>query len=139
MCGGWSHIFDTFENVTRTHQDGDDVTSSGTPQLASAPDQLCHLLSRFEYIYCQHVLGRCFSPSKLSLHVLGCGPRFNNGSLLPHLEHHHDWFSHFCKVHGCDRQTDHITLSVAIGCVYVVLRCGLKMEDENGCLIQIHF
>jgi len=46
-------------------------------------------------------------------------------------------FSHFCRVHDCDRQTDrqtdrltnHATRSVTIGCMYV---CGTAMRPNNS-------
>jgi len=49
-----------------------------------------------------------------------------------------DRFSRFCKAHYCDSQTDrqtdrptdhHASLSVTIGRIYVVLRCGLKFFE----------
>jgi len=49
----------------------------------------------------------------------------------PHPKRHLDWFSHFCRAHDYDRQinqeTDHASLSVTIGHIYIVLWCGLKV------------
>ena len=55
----------------------------------------------------------------------------------PHLKRHLDWLSRFCRAHDCDsqtnkqidrltdRQTDHPSLTVAIGRTYIILRCVL--------------
>jgi len=75
-----------------------------------------------------------FSLSKLPLQMWVSGPHLIHGSLGQPKSTSHTWhfdrFSRYCWAHNRDRQTDrptdHTTPSVAIGRIYVVLRCGLK-------------
>ena len=67
-------------------------------------------------------------PFPLTIDPLHGGSGFpsNTWFLWPTSQHpkwHHDQFSHFCRAHGRDRQTnkDQATPSVAISCIYVVL------------------
>jgi len=56
----------------------------------------------------------------------GSEPRLVCASLAhpsPQPKQHLDWFSHFCRAHDHDRptdqQTDHVTPSITVGCMYV--------------------
>ena len=55
-----------------------------------------------------------------------------------YLKRHQDWFSRFRRTHDCDRptnrQTDHAPPSIAIGCIYSVLRYGLINIIRSGCM-----
>jgi len=62
-------------------------------------------------------------PSKLPL-SMGIWTRLTRGSFGPPKftpKRHLDWLCHFCRAHDRDRPTDHATLSVTIGYIYIVL------------------
>ena len=74
----------------------------------------------------------------------GSGPQpWAHPSIHPK-RHQINRFSHFCRAHNYDRQTnqqidwqrdqqtDHATQFVTIGCSYVVLRCSLIIVKNSG-------
>ena len=98
----------------------------------------------YQCTYHVHIMG-CPYPLKIVPTHGGSGPHLMHGS-KPHLIHgslahpnpqpkrHLDRFSHFCMAHNCDRltdrQTDHTTLSVGIGHIYV--RSTVMQPNNNN-------
>jgi len=77
---------------------------------------LCHITGAHDW--CSIILAR----------LRQCAPPSNTfpwTHLSAHCKRHLDQFSCFCRVHNCDRPTDHATPSVTTGRIYVVLQCNL--------------
>jgi len=83
--------------------------------------------------------GPPFCHSKLCLHVGYLDHHLIHGSLgQPLSKWHLDWFSRFAGLTTVtDRQTDHtaLSVSVAIGCIYIVLWCSLLITLNSTLLL----
>jgi len=79
----------------------------------------------------RHVPGRPLFPSKLPLHMWGSGPLSNTRFLGPTRVHKQTAsrsvqpFQQGSRSWQTDRVADHATPSVVLGCIYIVLWCGL--------------
>ena len=111
-------------------------TPESTPQMASQSVQSLLHSSRQRVAILYN--GLPFPPSKLPLPT---------GDLRPHLIHipwahrspqpkwYLDRFSHLCRAHDCDEQTDRTTRSVTIGHIYVH---STEMQPNNTIKISAH-
>ena len=114
-------------------------TPSSTPQSASAPYRFCPLLSHFEMSTAGHIQ-TCRGSAQFALKIahscLGLWTLSNAWFLGPTSPHPNGILISSAVLQGSrslqtERQTDHATPSITIGCIYLVQQCDLIITNNT--------